>query len=92
MKSRGKRTRSAGTVVETLQQLRRQRGVTQADLADVLMVTQAALSKLERRSDVKITSLRSFVEALGGELSITATFGDRSIGIELPSDPTPASR
>ena len=92
MKNRGKKARSAGPVAETLQELRLQRGKTQVELAEVLMITQAALSKLERRSDVKVSTLRGYVECLGGELSIVAKFGDRAIKLELPHDPAPVSR
>jgi transcriptional regulator with XRE-family HTH domain len=92
MPQRGRKQRSADQAVETLQELRVQRGVTQAALAEVLMVTQAALSKLERRSDVRLSSLRGFVEALGGELTVVAKFGDRAVGIDLPYDPAPVSR
>jgi hypothetical protein len=58
----------------------------------ILVVTQAALSKLERRSDVRLSSLRGFVEGLGGELTVVAKFGDRAVGIDLPYDPAPVSR
>jgi transcriptional regulator with XRE-family HTH domain len=92
MKSRGKRLRATGPVVEKLQELRVQRGMTQVELAEVLTVTQAALSKLERRRDVKVSTLRGYVEALGGELAVVAKFGDKAIGIELPNDPSPVSR
>jgi transcriptional regulator with XRE-family HTH domain len=92
MKQRGRKQRPPTSAVETLQELRLQRGVTQVELAEVLMVTQAALSKLERRSDVKLSTLRGFVEALGGELTVVAKFGDRAVGIALPYDPEPVSR
>jgi DNA-binding XRE family transcriptional regulator len=47
-------------------------GVTQGQLADVLRVKQAAISKVERRSDMFISTLRRIIEAMGGELEIRA--------------------
>jgi transcriptional regulator with XRE-family HTH domain len=92
MKHRARKPRAAGPAVQTLQELRIQRGMTQVELAEVLTVTQAALSKLERRSDVKLSTLRAYVQALGGQLSVVAKFADKAVGIELPHDAAPASR
>jgi predicted transcriptional regulator/DNA-binding XRE family transcriptional regulator len=57
-----------------LQNLRSDRGITQLALADLLGVGQTALSHLERRDDILLSSLRSYVEALGGKLNIAASF------------------
>jgi len=59
---------------ETLQQLRKVREKSQKDIANKLHIKQAAVSKLERRTDMYISSLRSYIEAMGGELEITAKF------------------
>jgi len=59
---------------ETLQQLRKVREKSQKDIAKELHIKQAAVSKLERRTDMYISSLRSYIEAMGGELEITAKF------------------
>ena len=58
----------------TLQTLRARRGVTQAELASRLTMQQAAVSKLESRTDLYVSMLRSFIEALGGKLEINAVF------------------
>jgi predicted transcriptional regulator/transcriptional regulator with XRE-family HTH domain len=57
-----------------LQSLRSDRGVTQLALADLLGVGQTALSHQERRDDILLSSLRSYVEALGGKIHIAASF------------------
>ena len=57
-----------------LHELRRARALTQKDLADTLHVTQPAIAKLEQRADIYVSSLRSYVEAVGGRLRIVAEF------------------
>lgn len=73
-----------------LQELRRARELSQEQLAEALGVNQATISKLERRADMYISTLRRFVEALGGELEITARFREGSVRIgqfeDLASD------
>jgi DNA-binding XRE family transcriptional regulator len=64
-----------------LQELRLARGLTQGALATTLKVRQASISKLERRTDMYISSLRSHIEALGGELEIVARFPDGEVRI-----------
>ncbi len=59
-----------------LAELRQSRQVTQVKLADALGISQGNVSRLEARSDVYLSTLRSYVEALGGHLEITAVFGD----------------
>lgn len=54
--------------------LREAREMTQVHLAKTLGVNQAAVSKLERRADMYVSTLQSFVKAMGGELKITARF------------------
>jgi len=82
----------AGASVEHLQDLRQRREVTQEELADLLGVRQATVSKLERRDNVTVATLRTFVEALGGELEVKARFTDETVAIVLPYDPAPVSR
>ena len=67
--------------VLALSELRQQRSISQEQLAGVLGVRQAAVSKLERRPDIYISSLRSYIEALGGELEIHARFPEGSMRI-----------
>jgi hypothetical protein len=54
----------------TLRQLREEAGKTQVDLAELTEMTQSALSRIGRREDNPIEALRSYVEALGGELEV----------------------
>ena len=49
-----------------LHELRRARALTQRDLANMLRVNQPAISKLEQRADVYVSSLRAYIEAVGG--------------------------
>jgi transcriptional regulator with XRE-family HTH domain len=65
-----------------LSELRQARRLSQQQLAETLNVKQSAVSKLERRTDMYISSLRSFVEAMGGDLEITARFPDGAVRIE----------
>lgn len=64
-----------------LQELRRARQTTQTKLAKALKVNQAAVSKLERRTDMYISTLRAYVEAMGGHLDIIARFNEGSVRI-----------
>jgi DNA-binding XRE family transcriptional regulator len=61
----------------TLQQLRQARKLTQQRLAKALHIGQEGVSKIEKRSDLLISTLQSYVKALGGSLSIIAKFPDR---------------
>ena len=69
-----------------LQELRRARELSQEELAEALGVNQATISKLERRADMYISTLRRFVEALGGELEITARFREGTVRISQFED------
>lgn len=57
-----------------LAELRRALSVTQTDLADRMKVGQESISRLERRADPRISTLRGYVEALGGRLTIGVEF------------------
>ena len=59
-----------------LAEIRKAIGMTQADLAGKLDVAQGSVSKIENAADMYLTTLRKYVEALGGELHLTATFAD----------------
>ena len=69
-----------------LQELRQARELSQEELAEVLGLNQATISKLERRTDMYLSSLRRFVEAMGGELEITANFPEGRVRIQLFED------
>jgi DNA-binding transcriptional regulator YiaG len=64
-----------------LAELRRALLVSQEELAQTLHVGQAAVAKLERRTDMYVSTLRRVIQAMGGELEIVARFPDRSIRI-----------
>lgn len=64
-----------------LQELRRARHVTQVEVAKAMNVEQAAVSKLERREDMYVSTLREYVKALGGELKLVASFPDAEIQV-----------
>lgn len=61
----------------SLAELRRARAMTQDQLAADLHVGQASIAKLERRTDMYLSTLSRFVEAMGGELEIVAHFPDQ---------------
>jgi transcriptional regulator with XRE-family HTH domain len=72
--------RAAQLIAEelTLQELRRARKLTQVRMAKKLGISQDGISKLEKRSDLLLSTLRKTVEAMGGSLSLVAEFPDRS--------------
>lgn len=59
-----------------LNKLRNARKLTQQSLAKALNVNQSEVSKIENRADVYVSTLASYVEAMGGKLEIRAVFGD----------------
>lgn len=67
--------------VRLLQDLREKRHFTQVDLAGKLGVRQPTVSKIERREDVNLSTLRRYIRALGGELHVMAEFKDESVEI-----------
>jgi predicted XRE-type DNA-binding protein len=64
-----------------LHELRRARGLSQKMLAEALHVQQPSVAKLERRTDMYISTLRSHIEAMGGELEVIAKFPDGVVKI-----------
>ena len=76
------RTRIADVSREmALQEVRQALQLTQQQLADTLEMNQAAVSKLEHQSDMYISTLRKFLEAMGGNLKIVASFPEGEIVI-----------
>jgi len=73
-------SRTAGLPAEelTLRELRWAREITQVRLAKALGITQDGVSRLERRRDVLLSTLRKVVRATGGNLSLVAEFPDRA--------------
>ncbi len=64
-----------------LKELREAAGKTQLEVAAMAEMTQAELSKLERRDDHLVSTLRRYVEALGGELEVVAVIGNKRISL-----------
>jgi predicted transcriptional regulator len=65
-----------------LDELRVARQLTQEQLASQLKVRQPAIAKLERRADMYLSTLRSVIKAMGGELDVRAVFPDGSVRIK----------
>ena len=78
----------------TLREIRKARKLTQQKIAKSLRIGQEGVSRIEKRSDLLISTLRGYVEAMGGQLSLLAEFPGREpvalsgIGGEAP-DPKP---
>jgi len=64
-----------------LAELREALEMTQARLAQTLGVNQAAVSKLEHRTDMYVSTLQDVIKAMGGELKITAKFSNKTVEI-----------
>jgi transcriptional regulator with XRE-family HTH domain len=92
--------RAAQLIAEelTLQKLRRARKLTQVRMAKALGIGQDGVSKLEKRADLMISTLRKSIKAMGGNLSLVAEFPDREpvvlagLGEAAPDSKRPASR
>ncbi len=81
-----------------LADLRESRGLTQKRLADELQVSKPNVSKVEGQEDIRLSTLRHYVEALGGHLEVRAVFEDhpeQTVNIVLPrntGEQAPAKR
>ena len=64
-----------------LDQLRVARELTQQNLAQIFGVSQGSISRLERRTDMYVSTLAKFIEAMGGQLEIRAVFLDGTVRI-----------
>lgn len=70
--------------VRHLDEIRRARGMTQVTLASAMGVSQAQITKVEHQADLYVSTLRRFVEAMGGELELVARFPDGdAVGVSL---------
>ena len=63
----------------TLQEIRKSQDVTQNDIAKLLGIKQENVSRMERREDMKVSTMREYIEALGGTIQINAVFPDNKI-------------
>lgn len=69
-----------------LANLRRALKRSQTEIGQILEVNQGSVAKIEKRGDMLVSSLRRYVEALGGELEMVACFGDRRVRIKRLAD------
>lgn len=65
----------------TLAELRQARRLTQETMGETLHVGQPSIAKLEKRTDMYVSNLRRFVQAMGGDLQIIASFPDGAVKI-----------
>ena len=65
-----------------LAEVRKARALTQTRLAEILRVNQAAISKMEQRTDMYLSTLRSYIEAMGGSLEVRAIFPEAEVLLE----------
>ena len=86
--------RTAELVVEeaTLRQIREVRDHSQEEIAQKLHIRQSAVSKLERRTDMYLSTLRNYIEAMGGKLEIVAHFPDQTVRIHQFETLDPANQ
>jgi predicted transcriptional regulator len=75
-----------------LAELRRARGMSQKALAEMLHVQQPSIARLEKRTDMYLSTLRSHIEAMGGKLEVVARFPDGAVKIGNFSDLGKAAR
>ena len=72
-----------GQRASALQALRKELGLSQAELAEILQTTQSNVSKMEAGRDTKLAVLRKLVEAKGGHLKMVAEFDGREIELAI---------
>jgi DNA-binding XRE family transcriptional regulator len=65
--------------VESLSELRKAAGKAQAEIAATLKIKQPSISKIERQTDMYLSTLRSYVEAIGGELDLVVRLPSRRV-------------
>ena len=83
----------------TLRDLRKAHELTQQRMAEALHISQDGVSRIEKRSDFLLSTLRSYVEAMGGKLRLVVEFPDRApvlvTGLDslaAPTKPAPGKR
>ena len=69
-----------------LHELRQARGLSQKVLAEILNVQQPSIAKMERRTDMYLSTLRSHIEAMGGHLDLVARFPEGDVKITSFAD------
>src|SRR5215470_12269153 len=69
-----------------LAEVRRAMKLSQEEIGQTLQINQGSVAKIEKRTDMYVSTLRRFIEAMGGELEIVARFADHSVKIKNFSD------
>lgn len=69
-----------------LAEIRRALKLSQDEIAQTLQIGQGSIAKIEKRADMYVSTLRRFIEAMGGELEIVARFPDHAVKIRNFSD------
>lgn len=67
----------------SLPRIRESRGLSQNEIAQRLRINQGAVSRLERRGDMRVGTLRNLIAAMGGNLKLVAEFPDRCVDIQI---------
>lgn len=80
---------SVNCVAMALDALRDRRRLTQVQMAQLLKISQGAVSKVERRTDMFVSTLRNYVRAIGGDLEIRAVFPEGEVLIDQFSEQRP---
>ncbi|WP_394359105.1 XRE family transcriptional regulator [Metapseudomonas boanensis] len=78
--------RHRGRPIRQVHEHRRALGLSQKMLSEVLHVQQPAIAKMEKRTDMYISTLRSHIEAMGGQLEVIARFPDGAVKISNFAD------
>ena len=78
------RTKQLISEEHALRRMREARGLTQVRIAELMRIRQDSVSRLESRSDLLLSTLKSYVEAMGGSLRLTVEFPD-GVSAELAS-------
>lgn len=69
-----------------LAEVRRAMKLSQEEIGQTLQINQGSVAKIEKRADMYVSTLRRFIEAMGGELEIVARFPDHAVKIRNFSD------
>lgn len=74
---------------EALHDLRERRGITQSEVAERLLTSRPNVSRIERESDVRLSTLVRYADAVGGRLHVEVVFDDESIELVGHTDDEP---
>jgi predicted transcriptional regulator len=69
-----------------LSEVRRALKLSQEEIGQTLQIGQGSVAKIEKRADMYVSTLRRFIEAMGGELEIVARFADHTVKIKNFAD------